>query len=67
VLAGPLTAVEIRVLQKVPQLLSDADIAQETDLSFNTVETHLRHACMKAWASSRSATSSEPPGVVGFR
>ena len=54
-LPDPLTDAEIRVLEKLPQRLSYADIAAELHLSLNTVKTHLRHTDMKLGVSSRSA------------
>lgn len=54
-LPDPLTDAELRVLQKLPQRLSYADIAGDLHLSLNTVKTHLRHTYMKLGVSSRSA------------
>jgi ATP/maltotriose-dependent transcriptional regulator MalT len=54
-LADPLTDAEIKVLQKLPQRLTYADIAYDMHLSLNTVKTHLRHTDMKLGVSSRSA------------
>jgi LuxR family maltose regulon positive regulatory protein len=54
-LADPLTDAEIKVLQKLPQRLTYADIAYDMHLSLNTVKTHLRHTYMKLGVSSRSA------------
>jgi LuxR family maltose regulon positive regulatory protein len=54
-LPDPLTDAEIRVLEKLPQRLSYADIAGDLHLSLNTVKTHLRHTFMKLGVSSRSA------------
>jgi LuxR family maltose regulon positive regulatory protein len=53
-LPDPLTDAEIRVLEKLPQRLRYADIANELHLSLNTVKTHLRHTYMKLGVSSRS-------------
>ncbi len=54
-LLDPLTAGEIRVLEKLAERLSYIDIASELFLSPNTVKTHLRHAYMKLGATSRSS------------
>jgi LuxR family transcriptional regulator, maltose regulon positive regulatory protein len=54
-LPDPLTDAELRVLEKLPQRLSYADIAYELHLSLNTVKTHLRHTYMKLDVTSRSA------------
>jgi LuxR family maltose regulon positive regulatory protein len=54
-LLDPLTAAEIRVLEKLVQRLTYAEMASELDLSLNTVKTHLRHAYMKLDATSRSS------------
>ncbi len=54
-LADPLTDAEIRVLEKLPQRLTYADMAADLYLSLNTVKTHLRHTYMKLGVSSRSA------------
>ena len=54
-LADPLTDAEIKVLRKLPQLLTYADIAHDMQLSLNTVKTHLRHSYMKLGVSSRRA------------
>jgi LuxR family transcriptional regulator, maltose regulon positive regulatory protein len=54
-LPDPLTAAEIRVLEKLPEGLTYTEIASELYLSLNTVKTHLRHAYMKLGATSRSS------------
>jgi LuxR family maltose regulon positive regulatory protein len=54
-LPDPLTEAEIRVLRRLPQRLTYADIASELHLSLNTVKTHLRHSYMKLGVASRSA------------
>ena len=54
-LLDPLTAAEIRVLEKLAERLSYTDIASELYLSPNTVKTHLRHTYMKLGATSRSS------------
>ncbi|MGE5289729.1 MAG: AAA family ATPase [Micromonosporaceae bacterium] len=54
-LLDPLTAAEIRVLEKLPKRLTYAEMASELYLSLNTVKTHLRHAYMKLGATSRSS------------
>jgi LuxR family maltose regulon positive regulatory protein len=54
-LADPLTDAEKRVLEKLPQRLTYADMASDLYLSLNTVKTHLRHTYMKLGVSSRSA------------
>jgi LuxR family transcriptional regulator, maltose regulon positive regulatory protein len=54
-LPDPLTAAEIRVLEKLSQRLTYTEIAAELYLSLNTVKTHVRHAYMKLGATSRSA------------
>ncbi|HEY2639600.1 MAG TPA: LuxR C-terminal-related transcriptional regulator, partial [Streptosporangiaceae bacterium] len=46
-LIEPLTAAEIRVLEKLSERLTYTEIASELYLSLNTVKTHLRHAYMK--------------------
>ena len=51
----PLTAAEIRVLEKLPERLTYAEMAAELYLSPNTVKTHLRRAYMKLGATSRSS------------
>ena len=51
----PLTAAEIRVLEKLAERLSYTDIASELYLSPNTVKTHLRHTYMKLGVSCRSS------------
>ena len=61
----PLTDAEIRVLEKLPQRLSYADIAAELHLSLNTVKTHLRHSYMKLGVSSRS-TAVRRAASLGF-
>ena len=53
-LPDPLTAAEVRVLEKLPQRLTYADMASDLNLSLNTVKTHLRHTYMKLGATSRS-------------
>jgi LuxR family maltose regulon positive regulatory protein len=54
-LPDPLTAAEIRVLEKLSEGLTYAEMAAELYLSLNTVKTHLRHAYMKLGATSRSS------------
>jgi LuxR family transcriptional regulator, maltose regulon positive regulatory protein len=54
-LPDPLTAAEIRVLEKLSQRLTYTEIAAELYLSPNTVKTHVRHAYMKLGATSRSS------------
>ena len=54
-LLDPLTAAEIRVLEKLPERLTYTEIASELYLSLNTVKTHLRHAYMKLGVTSRSS------------
>jgi LuxR family maltose regulon positive regulatory protein len=54
-LPDPLTAAEIRVLEKLPQRLTYAEMASELYLSLNTVKTHLRRAYMKLGVTSRSS------------
>jgi LuxR family maltose regulon positive regulatory protein len=54
-LLDPLTAAEIRVLEKLPEGLTYTEMASELYLSLNTVKTHLRHAYMKLGATSRSS------------
>ena len=54
-LPDPLTAAEIRVLEKLSQRLTYTEIAAELYLSLNTVKTHVRHAYMKLGATSRSS------------
>lgn len=54
-LLEPLTAAEIRVLEKLSERLTYTEIASELYLSLNTVKTHLRHAYMKLGVTSRSA------------
>ena len=54
-LLDPLTAAEIRVLEKLAERLTYTEIASELYLSSNTVKTHLRHAYMKLGATSRSS------------
>jgi LuxR family transcriptional regulator, maltose regulon positive regulatory protein len=54
-LADPLTAAEIRVLEKLAEGLTYTEMASELYLSLNTVKTHLRHAYMKLGATSRSS------------
>ena len=54
-LLDPLTAAEMRVLEKLPERLTYTEIASELYLSLNTVKTHLRHAYMKLGATSRSS------------
>jgi LuxR family transcriptional regulator, maltose regulon positive regulatory protein len=51
----PLTAAELRVLQKLAERLTYAEMASELYLSLNTVKTHLRRAYMKLGATSRSS------------
>jgi LuxR family maltose regulon positive regulatory protein len=54
-LPDPLTAAEIRVLEKLSQRLTYTEIATELYLSLNTVKTHVRHVYMKLGATSRSS------------
>jgi LuxR family transcriptional regulator, maltose regulon positive regulatory protein len=54
-LPDPLTDAEIRVLEKLPQRLTYADMASELHLSLNTVKTHLRHTYMKLGVNSRTS------------
>jgi LuxR family transcriptional regulator, maltose regulon positive regulatory protein len=54
-LPDPLTEAELRVLGKLAEGLSYADIAEELYLSLNTVKTHLRRSYMKLGVTSRSA------------
>jgi len=54
-LPDPLTAAELRVLQKLAERLTYAEMASELYLSPNTVKTHLRRAYMKLGATSRSS------------
>jgi LuxR family maltose regulon positive regulatory protein len=54
-LPDPLTAAEIRVLEKLAEGLTYTDMASELYLSLNTVKTHLRHAYMKLGVTSRSS------------
>jgi LuxR family transcriptional regulator, maltose regulon positive regulatory protein len=54
-LLEPLTAAEIRVLEKLSARLTYTEIADDLYLSLNTVKTHLRHAYMKLGVTSRSA------------
>jgi LuxR family maltose regulon positive regulatory protein len=54
-LIEPMTASEIRVLEKLSQRLTYTEIASELHLSLNTVKTHLRHAYMKLGVTSRSS------------
>ena len=54
-LLDPLTAAEIRVLEKLPERLTYTEIASDLYLSLNTVKTHLRHAYMKLGVASRSS------------
>jgi LuxR family maltose regulon positive regulatory protein len=54
-LLDPLTAAEIRVLEKLPERLTYTEIASELYLSLNTVKTHLRRAYMKLGVTSRSS------------
>jgi LuxR family maltose regulon positive regulatory protein len=54
-LPDPLTAAEIRVLEKLAERLTYTDIASEMYLSPNTVKTHLRHAYMNLGVTSRSS------------
>jgi LuxR family maltose regulon positive regulatory protein len=54
-LPDPLTAAEIRVLEKLSERLTYTEVATELYLSLNTVKTHLRHAYMKLGATSRSS------------
>jgi LuxR family transcriptional regulator, maltose regulon positive regulatory protein len=54
-LIDPLTAAELRVLEKLPERITYTEIASELYLSLNTVKTHLRHAYMKLGVTSRSS------------
>ena len=54
-LPDPLTAAEIRALEKLAEGLTYTQIASELFLSLNTVKTHLRHAYMKLGVTSRSS------------
>jgi LuxR family maltose regulon positive regulatory protein len=54
-LLDPLTAAEIRVVEKLSERLTYTEIAAELYLSLNTVKTHLRHAYMKLGVTSRSS------------
>ncbi|HUJ65041.1 MAG TPA: LuxR C-terminal-related transcriptional regulator, partial [Acidimicrobiales bacterium] len=54
-LPDPLTEAERRVLEKLPQRLTYADMAADLYVSLNTVKTHLRHTYMKLGVTSRSA------------
>jgi LuxR family maltose regulon positive regulatory protein len=54
-LLDPLTPAEIRVLEKLTERLTYAEMAAELYLSLNTVKTHLRRAYMKLGATSRSS------------
>ena len=54
-LIDPLTAAELRVLEKLPERLTYTEIASELFVSLNTVKTHLRRAYMKLGATSRSS------------
>lgn len=42
-----LTRTELRVLQRFPKGLTNAEIAKELDVSINTVKTHVRHILAK--------------------
>lgn len=42
-----LTPTELRVLQRFPRGLTNAQIAEELDVSINTVKTHVRHILAK--------------------
>jgi LuxR family transcriptional regulator, maltose regulon positive regulatory protein len=54
-LIDPLTAAELRVLEKLPERLTYAEMATELAVSLNTVKTHLRRAYMKLGVTSRSS------------
>jgi LuxR family maltose regulon positive regulatory protein len=54
-LIEPVTAAEIRVLEKLSERLTYTEIASELHVSLNTVKTHLRHAYMKLGVTSRSS------------
>ena len=64
-LLDPLTAAEIRVLEKLPAGLAYTEIASELYLSLNTVKTHLRHAYMKLGVTSRSSAV-KPATLLGI-
>jgi LuxR family transcriptional regulator, maltose regulon positive regulatory protein len=53
--AEPLTAAEMRVLEKLPERLAYDQMASDLYLSLNTVKTHLCHAYMKLGVTSRSS------------
>jgi LuxR family transcriptional regulator, maltose regulon positive regulatory protein len=53
-LPDPLTAAELRILQKLPLRLSYSELATDLHLSLNTVKTHLQHTYMKLGVTSRS-------------
>lgn len=42
-----LTRTELRVLQRFPRGLTNAEIAEDLDVSINTVKTHVRHILAK--------------------
>ena len=54
-LIDPLTAAELRVLEKLPERLTYTEMATELAVSLNTVKTHLRRAYMKLGVTSRSS------------
>ena len=54
-LLDPLTAAEIRVLERLAERRTYTEIASELYLSPNTVKTHLRHVYVKLGATSRSS------------
>jgi LuxR family transcriptional regulator, maltose regulon positive regulatory protein len=54
-LPDPLTEAEIRVLEKLSERLTYAEMASDLHLSLNTVKTHLRHTYMKLGVTSRAS------------
>lgn len=55
---GTLTEAEVRVLVKLAERLTYADMAAELNLSTNTVKTHLKRAYMKLGVTSRKSAVS---------